>query len=480
MIKGRWMMQVNFYPVFILTRREVRDQMRDWRIVVPIVSLTIFFPWLLNFTAQQLTGFLSKYGSTVISSRMIPFLLLMVGFFPITISLVIALESFVGEKERHSIEPLLSSPLEDWQLYLGKLLASLVAPLLASYLGTIVYLIGIGKGLGWQAPASLIVQVFLLAFVQALVMVSGAVVVSTQTTSVRAANLLASFIVVPMALLVEGESIVMFWARYDVLWCSILAQVLIASLLVRMGLAYFNREELLGRELDILNFRWVWKVFKNAFTGQARSPVQWYRLEMPKTLRRLALPVLVVLLILVASGILGAILGRQYALPEAVLSPGNMRDKLMEGVKDIPLFTAGTIPVIWLHNLRALFLATLMGIFSFGILGILVIMLPLGITGFLAISAAGSGFSPWLFLAAFILPHGTLEIPALVLMGAAILRLGATLMTPARGKTIGEAWLQALADWARVFVGLAVPLLLAAAVIEVWITPRLAQLLIGG
>ncbi len=27
-------------PVFIVTRREVRDQFRDWRILVPIVILT--------------------------------------------------------------------------------------------------------------------------------------------------------------------------------------------------------------------------------------------------------------------------------------------------------------------------------------------------------------------------------------------------------------------------------------------------------
>ena len=46
-------------------------------------------------------------------------LLMVVGFFPISVSLVIALESFVGEKERHSLEPLLSSPLTDAELYLG-------------------------------------------------------------------------------------------------------------------------------------------------------------------------------------------------------------------------------------------------------------------------------------------------------------------------------------------------------------------------
>ena len=84
------------------------------------------------------------------------------------------------------------------------------------------------------------------------------------------------------------------------------------------------------------------------------------------------------------------------------------------------------------------------------------------------------------FLAAFIAPHGILEIPALIIAGAAILRLGATLITPAHGRTIGEAWLVALADWLRIFVALVVPLMPGAAALEVLVTPRLAQLLLGG
>ncbi len=88
--------------------------------------------------------------------------------------------------------------------------------------------------------------------------------------------------------------------------------------------------------------------------------------------------------------------------------------------------------------------------------------------------------SPLVFLSAFIIPHGVLEIPALVLAGAAILRLGATLVTPAQGKTIGEAWLVALADWPRIFVAVILPLLLGAAALEALVTPRLAQLLLGG
>jgi uncharacterized membrane protein SpoIIM required for sporulation len=38
-------------------------------------------------------------------------------------------------------------------------------------------------------------------------------------------------------------------------------------------------------------------------------------------------------------------------------------------------------------------------------------------------------------------------------------------------------WLEALADWAKVMVGVVIPVLLAAAAIEVWVTPRIALLL---
>jgi ABC-type Na+ efflux pump permease subunit len=48
---------------------------------------------------------------------------MVVGFFPLSFSLVIALEVFVGEKEAQEPEPLLASPLSDGQLYFGKALA---------------------------------------------------------------------------------------------------------------------------------------------------------------------------------------------------------------------------------------------------------------------------------------------------------------------------------------------------------------------
>jgi hypothetical protein len=147
-------MWTDFRKALVVTRREIRDQFRDWRILAPIIILTVFFPGLMNFTAQQAVDFVAKYGAPIIADRLIPFLLMVVGFFPISVSLVIALESFVGEKERRSIEPLLSSPLTDVQLYLGKLMAVIFPPLIASFLGITVYLVGVGSRSNIAFPSS--------------------------------------------------------------------------------------------------------------------------------------------------------------------------------------------------------------------------------------------------------------------------------------------------------------------------------------
>jgi uncharacterized membrane protein SpoIIM required for sporulation/ABC-type transport system involved in multi-copper enzyme maturation permease subunit len=471
-------MLAKFRPVVILIRREVRDQFRDWRIILPVLILTLIFPWLLNMTARTLTDFFMRYGGEIIGDRLLPFLLLLVGFFPITVSLVIALESFVGEKERRSIEPLLSSPLEDWQLYLGKLVASLVVPILSSYLGIAVYLVGIVRQLNWNPSLELLLLVILLTTIQGVVMVSGAVVISTQTTSVRAANLLASFIIVPMALVLQGETVAIFWGYIDLLWWVVLGELLIAGMLIRMGVVYFSREELLGRELDSINLRWSWQVFKKAFVGKARTPGEWVVREIPNTISRLLLPIGIMIGLQLAGILLGASQANSLQIPASTFQEFDQVSIFMENLEQLDFFTVKSIPYLWLHNLRALSLAAFLGIFSFGVLGILIIMLPLAIIGFI-MAAVSSSLSPLVFFSAFVLPHGVLEIPVLVIAGAAILRLGATLTTPARGKTIGEAWLGAFADWTKVMLGIAVPLLLGSAILEVLITPRIALMILG-
>lgn len=475
-------MLANLRPAFVITRREIRDQFRDWRIIAPTVVLTLFFPALMNFVAEQVIEFMQRYGAPIIGDRLVPFLLMVVGFFPISVTLVIALESFVGEKERRSLEPLLSSPLTDFQLYIGKLFAVTVPPLLASFMAITVYLIGVYRQLGWQPEPVLLTQVILLTIVQAILMVSGAVIISSQTTSTRAANLLASFIIVPVAILLIVESFLMFWADYSVLWWFIIGQFIIAGLLVRTGIAHFNREELLGRELDVLNLRWGWRVFVNAFKGDARSLKDWYRGVLKITFKGIKLPLgLTTIMIAIGFGI-GIALTNVFVFPAEVLNLENFGDGIsanIEGVGVVQFFTVGGIATIWMHNIRTILLATVFGLFSFGVLGILLLMLPFGLIGYFTATIAQLGISPWLFLTATVLPHGVLEIPAILLAGAIILKLGATLAAPAPGYSISEAMLRALGDWARMMVALVLPLFLVSAILEIFITPQIVILLFG-
>ena len=432
----------------------------------------------MNFTAKQALDFVQRYGANIIGDRLIPFFLMIVGFFPISVSLVIALETFVGEKERGSIEPLLNSPLKDWQLYLGKLFSSIIPTLLASFIGMGVYIIGL-KVQGLQLPDfSLLLLIISLTIVQALVMVSGAVVVSSQATSVRAANLLASFIIIPVALLIQVESVAMFWGNYATLWLVVFGLAVLVALLVRVGLAHFQREELLGREIDVLNLRWGWKVFKKAFLNDARSVIDWYLNILPVTIRKLGLPSFFMLAILFTAVWLGSTQVGLFAGSVEKNNPVQMDANLQSLVSHWPLFAFPPVLAIWWQNIRAMLISIVLGVFSFGILGVMPAIATFGILGFLLSVIAQNGISIWVYLLGFILPHGILEIPAVIIAGAAVLQMGAILATPTPGKTIGEVWIETLADWCKVMVGAVIPLLFVAAAIEAWVTPRIALLLV--
>ena len=459
----------SFRPAWWVLRREVRDQFRDWRITIPIMLLTLVFPFIMNYMADEVVGFVAQYGATLISERLIPFFLLIVGFFPISISLVIALESFVGEKERGSIEPLLASPLADWQLYLGKLVAVMVPPMIGSYLGMGIYLYGAYREFKWTAEPELLALILVLTLVQAFVMVSGAVVISTQATTVRAANLLASFIIIPIAFLIQAESIVMFWGTYQTLWLVVFGLVVIAVLLTRTGISHFNREELLGRELDILNLRWMWHVFKSQFIGEADSIRSWYKIEVKGTLRKLRVPFVIVMGIFIAAGLFGNNLASEYVIPAELIDFSDSKS-LLEQLDTTSILPANTFLIIWLHNIRAITLGILLGMFSFGIFGLIALMIPVGLLAYFMVPAVAAGISAWEYWVGFVAPHGIFEFPAMLLAGALVLKLGAGLAAPNKGESIGEGLLRSLADWAKIMVGLIIPLLLAAAIMEAKVT----------
>jgi uncharacterized membrane protein SpoIIM required for sporulation/ABC-type transport system involved in multi-copper enzyme maturation permease subunit len=462
-----------------LVRREIRDQMRDWRVVIPMAILTLFFPILMNFAARVVINYVNQYGGNVIAEAVFPFLLMIVGFFPTSVGLVIALESFVGEKERYSLEPLLATPLSDRELFLGKVLASVVTPLAAATFGITAYLVGMYFLAGWLPPLALLFQILILTVAHAVCMVSAAVVISAQTNSVRAANLLASFVIVPFALLMQGESMIMFYRMYTDLWWVIAGVVLLAVIFIRIGLRQFRREELLSREVEELRFDRMGSYFWKSFTGGARNPIDWYRRAVRGALRRIAPAALGTVIALAFGWLVGVVLAQRLQFPADLLNTRAYRQDFLDSLGAIGFFTPGGTWMIFTHNLEAIFLASVMGVISLGIMGLVVLMLPIGVIAYAVVTMARTGISPWLFVLGFVLPHGIAEIPAMVLSGAAILRVGNCLLARPEGRSLGQIWLQALADWLTVMLGVVAPLLLAAAIIETWITPVFGAWVLG-
>ena len=475
-------LQVALRPVWIIARREILDTLRDWRQVIPTLLLALGFPVLMDLSAKKALDFVAQYGGEVMGDRFIPFLLLMVGFFPVSASLYTALGVFAGEKERKSLEPLLVTPLADWQLYLGKFVGTVIPPLLAAYLGMAIYTIGLILLADWHLSPSLFILVLVLATVQAAVMVAIAVVISSQTTSVRAAGLLASFIILPIGGLILTESFIIISAMPKWLWGFVLALTLVAALFIRMGIHLFDREELLVRDIDQLDLKKGWRVFWGRFSAKTPGRLGWYRFSLQRV-ARWRLPLVLMLGVWLAALLLGYHQAGRFAFPPDMLAdlPTVVSENiqlLRMQVSNDPLMASGISLLILFQNLRALLIQAVLGVFSFGVAAVMVFMLPWGLIGYLAGQFALAGASP-LTLLPFVLPHGIVELPALLLASTAILHWGATTIAPPPGRSLAEIWLEAAADFCRVLIGITLPLLTAASLLEAFLTPSVAAWFLG-
>jgi uncharacterized membrane protein SpoIIM required for sporulation len=348
--------------------------------------------------------------------------------------------------------------------------------------------------LQWRPPAMQMIQIMLLTGVQALVMVAGAVVVSSQATSTRAANLLASFIIVPMAFVIQGESVIMFLAEdafssrgIGALWAIIVGMAMVAVLLLRVGAAIFNREELLGRSIDSINLRAsvrsIWRHIRAVdSTGRpARNLREWYGKSIPYSLAKLRLAVYVSLFVFVAAMVLGFVMGfredYRLELPPGVIGRGV---GLNDAVQAMPLGrSSDPIGFLFSQNSRVLLVSTGLGAVTFGVVPLALNPITFAVLGYITGQLFLTGNDPGI-VAAAILPHGIVEIPIILIATAAALRLGAVITKLPRGKTVGQAWIEALGETIKIAIGVVLPGLIIAAIIEAVVTTRILAWYLAG
>lgn len=260
-----------------VVRKDWLEVMRDKQVLAPLVIVPLLFAAIipaavtllgnssiLTSTISGLQGFLDNLPPgvvpldysvqqtvvyTVIVYFMAPFFLVI----PVMIASITASSSFVGEKERRTIEGLLYTPLSNRELVLAKVLGSVIPSVLLTWVAFIVYTI-IVNALGsklmggiffptWTWAVIIVALVPLVGFLATSLVVA----VSGRSTTMQGAQGTALFAVFPILGLVVSQATGLM--LFDVTIALIAAAVLVAIdvAVFIFVVARFDRERIITR-----------------------------------------------------------------------------------------------------------------------------------------------------------------------------------------------------------------------------------------
>src|SRR5712691_1047420 len=293
----------------LVAARDLRDAVSELRLIIAMVGLGLAIPIAC---AIGVRGLALYGGGTAVVNRLSLVGAFFVVFIPASFSLVLALESFVGERERTTLEVLLSTPLREAEIYAGKVVAVLTVSLTLCYGGLFVSCLVAFPGLGYF-PLGILLALALSTICQVAAMVAGAVIISLNARTMRAANVMASFIILPMSVVLQVEAALILIGRPEFLWGFAALMIVLAAVLLRMGLAGFSREALLAREVGL-----------RKPLQRAMAAVRWSFGGRPGIVRLVWLrrwPVALGALGFAGGALAGFVAGSSSAIPPAVVRP---------------------------------------------------------------------------------------------------------------------------------------------------------------
>lgn len=172
---------------------------------------------------------------------------------PVMVANVIAADSFVGEKERKTLEALLYTPTTNRELYLAKLMAPWAAGIAISVLGFVVYALVVNL-----TTAGLMERIFFpnLTWIVMVIWVAPAaaglglgamVLVSSRTSTFQEAYQLGSMVVLPIVLLLLGQMTGVLYFSLTMVLVLGLVLWLVDAVIFWTGQRIFDRGQLISR-----------------------------------------------------------------------------------------------------------------------------------------------------------------------------------------------------------------------------------------
>jgi len=267
----------------LIARRELRETLRDPNLLLPLVVLPVMIGALAGVTAffsfggqtgavgtavtnaaldQLPAAAVQRLGNlpTPTSDRIATLETLLKAFsiplfwvIPVALTPAVAADSFVGERERASLEPLLAGPVATSQVLLGKLLAAVIPAVAGTWLGVAVFWLMTVLSRSPLYPRWLIADgdwLFSLLVMTPLVglFTAGvAALISTRVSGYRVAYQLNGLIVLPVVLLLIPATAFLFLVTSAALLYVAAMFLALDVAVVVWARRLFTRERLLSR-----------------------------------------------------------------------------------------------------------------------------------------------------------------------------------------------------------------------------------------
>jgi ABC-type Na+ efflux pump permease subunit len=170
---------------------------------------------------------------------------------PVALTSTVAADSFVGEKERNTLEPLLATPISDGQLFVAKLFTAVIPAVIGTWVGMLLFAIIISNANSVYFPRFILadsdwlLSAFLIVPLMALLAASIAALISTRVATYRSAYQLNGLVALPIILLLVPQTVVLFLFTPRALLFIGAFFLFVDAALVWVAMQLFDRERLL-------------------------------------------------------------------------------------------------------------------------------------------------------------------------------------------------------------------------------------------
>lgn len=264
---------------WILYKREMREVLRDLNLLLPMIALPTLMAAAASVGILAATrpstpivgnllegidfnrlppGFIRLFALSDLTEyqKNLLFVLKVIIFplfwvIPVALTSTVAADSFVGEKERRTIEPLLATPVSNRELFAGKIATAVAPAILGSWLSYLLFGITVVTTINPRFPSPIFPDgdwyfaVAVLVPLLAVLSASIAALISTRVATYRAAYQINGLVVLPVLLIFIPQTMGLYFVSPQALVIGAIVLFLLDLLFVGLALRVFDRERIL-------------------------------------------------------------------------------------------------------------------------------------------------------------------------------------------------------------------------------------------